>query len=138
VHLTELPLGKRLASSDRLATEIATLLRYRELALAALEPFRAAKHRSEDAEVVIRPAAGDREVLERRLAELPDLFIVSSVVVDENAAGDPEVEIRQAPGDRCQRCWRYYRSMAASNPELCERCAEAVTAATAAADVGAS
>jgi isoleucyl-tRNA synthetase len=138
VHLTELPLGKRLASSDRLATEIATLLRYRELALAALEPFRAEKHRSEDAEVVIRPAAGDREVLERRLAELPDLLIVSSVVIDENAAGDPEVEIRQAPGDRCQRCWRYYRSMAASNPELCERCAEAVIAATAAADVGAS
>jgi isoleucyl-tRNA synthetase len=127
VHLLDMPAGRRISERSSLAADYATLLRYRELVSGALEPFRAAKHRSEDARVTIRPAAADADLLSRRAAELPDLFIVSQVAIGAAAGGDPEIEIAEAIGDRCERCWRTYEVMS-TNPELCRRCADAVAA----------
>jgi isoleucyl-tRNA synthetase len=127
VHLLDMPRGRRIAERDELAGDYAVLMRYRELVSAALEPFRAAKHRSEDARVTIRPAADDAELLARRAGELADLFIVSAVELGEPASGEPEIEVAEASGERCERCWRYHEVMS-DNPELCRRCADAVAA----------
>ena len=127
VHLCDLPLGRQLDPADDLAALFARLLEYRERATRALEPFRAEGHRSTDAQVTIAPLAADRPLLAARLDLLADLFIVSKVVLAERDAaadGEGEVEVGQAPGRRCERCWRWFEQMATD--ELCRRCADAV------------
>ena len=122
VHLALLPDGARLDAAAPLAARWALLLGYRDHALKALEPFRAAKHHPLDAEVTVRPAAADRAVLEGHAAHLADLFGVSRVVLGTDAEGDePAVSVAQAPGHRCERCWKYTPSQ-----PLCARCQEAV------------
>jgi isoleucyl-tRNA synthetase len=130
VHMTLLPHGRRLAEGDPLVTVFEHLLAYRELVTKQLEPFRAEGHRSTDAQVVIAPAAADRAVLEPRLDLLAELFIVSRVVLaPRDAAGDePGIEVGQAPGTRCERCWRWYEEMSPEVADLCRRCADAVAA----------
>ena len=99
----------------------------------ALEGLRTQKEigQSLDAQVVItlsseNPLCG---VFRRRENELPELFIVSSVVLAQDAGLDPteiQISARHAPGVRCPRSWRWV-------PELVEverwgkvspRCAE--------------
>jgi isoleucyl-tRNA synthetase len=125
VHLCDLPLGRKLDPEDDLAAVFARLLEYRELATRALEPFRASGHRSTDAQVTIAPLAADRALLAARLDMLADLFIVSKVVLAERD-GAPNIEVGEAPGTRCERCWRWFEQMATG--ELCRRCADAVAA----------
>jgi isoleucyl-tRNA synthetase len=122
VHLARLPEGARVPEGDPLAQRFAVLLRYRERALKALEPFRAAKHHPLDARVTIRPLVADRHVLESYRDELADLFVVSSVVIDQSVDGDePQLAVEQAPGTRCARCWKF-----TPTSPLCGRCAQAV------------
>jgi isoleucyl-tRNA synthetase len=123
VHLCDLPLGRPMDPSQDLAALWARLLDHRERATRALEPFRAAGHRSTDAQVTIAPLEADRALLAGRLDLLADLFIVSKVVLAERA-GAPDVEVSEAPGTRCERCWRWYEQMAQG--DLCRRCADAV------------
>ena len=94
-----------------------------------MEPFRAEKHHPLDAEVTLRPAAADRALLERELGRLPDLFVVSRVLLGDDAAGEAEVSVRQAPGTRCDRCWKYTDAA----PPYCARCQPIVARLTAAA-----
>jgi isoleucyl-tRNA synthetase len=130
VHLADLPQGKRLAEADPLAVVFERMLEYRELATRALEPFRAEQHRSTDAAVTIRPRPADRAILAPRLSLLADLFIVSRVTLAaDDADKEPALEVAQAPGRRCQRCWKWYEQMASE--ALCVRCDGAVTAAPA-------
>ena len=120
------PEGKALPEEDPLAKKWETLLGYRKIALKALEPFRAEKHASLDAEIVLAPSAEDREVLGQAAALLPDLFVVSKVTIGLPADGEPRAEARQAPGNRCDRCWKY-----TDTPEtLCQRCAAVVKGKT--------
>jgi isoleucyl-tRNA synthetase len=129
VHLATLPEGRALAEDDPLAQTWARLLAYREAVTRALEPFRAQKNRSLDARVTIHPLPADRALLAGRTGELADLFIVSAVVLGDDAAGDePGVEIERHPGTRCARCWKWFDEMSANTPDLCPRCADAVAA----------
>ncbi len=122
VHLARMPDGATLVDDDPLAQRFTVLMRYRELALRALEPFRAAKHHPLDAQVTIRPLVTDRAVLESARGHLADFFVVSSVVIDQSVDGEePQVSVEQAPGHRCERCWKY-----TPDSPLCARCAEAV------------
>jgi isoleucyl-tRNA synthetase len=105
VHLQVLPRGAFLPEGY-MDERWGTLLAYRERALKALEAFRAQKHHPLDARVTIRPAAADRAVLAAALAELPDLFGVSVVDLGDDAP-EPEILVDQAPGRRCERCWKY-------------------------------
>jgi isoleucyl-tRNA synthetase len=137
VHLSDLPAGRRFEPDDSLASTFARLLGYRERVTRQLEPFRAAGHRSIDAQVVIEPAAGDRALLEPRLGLLAELFIVSRVGLakgDAPAGREPAIEVGPAPGTRCERCWRWYEVMSARTPDLCPRCDEAVAAVRGAGD----
>ncbi len=129
VHLAELPGGRRLADTDELAVLWELLLRYRDAATKKLEAFRAEKHRSEDAQVTIRPVRSDRERLVGREEQIAQLFLVSKVVIGDASAGDqPEIDVAQAPGARCERCWKWYEAMAPGSDDLCVRCQGAVNA----------
>jgi isoleucyl-tRNA synthetase len=122
VHLALMPSGAPLDAADPMAVKWATLLRYRDGALKALEPFRAAKHKAIDAQVTIRPLASERTVLESYADGLAELFGVSKVVLDRSVDGDePHFAVEQAPGFPCARCWRY-----TPDSPLCARCAAVV------------
>ena len=95
----------------------------------SLEALRAAKEigQSLEAEIKIVSTNGDpiSDVLERRKDQLPEIFIVSSVIV-EFSGEKLSVSARHASGFRCPRSWRWV-------PELVEveewgqvspRCAE--------------
>ena len=123
VHLALMPSGVPLDPADPMAARWTTLLHYRARVLAALEPFRAAKHAPLDAQVTLRPVAAERAVLESYQDGLPELFGVSMVTLDRSVDGEePMVAVEQAPGTRCQRCWRY----TFEGPPLCNRCASVV------------
>jgi isoleucyl-tRNA synthetase len=74
-------------------------------------------------------AAGDDLALLRAQADfLPEWFIVSQVDLSEGT-GDLVVRVDPARGEKCARCWQFSeaRGEAAEHPELCPRCARAVT-----------
>ncbi len=83
-----------------------------------------------DAEVEIRgtPADDTFAILSKREAELPELFIVSSVVLVDDPDGGLEVEARHAPGVRCPRSWRWVPELvsAGSWGEVSPRCVQAL------------
>lgn len=123
VHVLLLPEGAPYDEGSALARRFGTLLGYRDRALKALEPFRAAKHHPLAARVTVRPLALDRPLLAESLADLPDLCGVSVVGLAANAEGaEPEVTVDEAPGRKCERCWKYTEMSSA----LCDRCTTVV------------
>jgi isoleucyl-tRNA synthetase len=118
VHLAEFPEGKRAGESELVAAFTA-LKKIRDDVNKALEPFRAAKHKSTDAQVTVPTS----EHLVAHRGELEDLFIVSGVTL-----GGTEIVVSEHPGPRCERCWRHYDSLAADPNDVCRRCADALRA----------
>lgn len=103
------------------------LLDLRTLVQSRLEPFRAQKHASLDACVTLRLPEAERAAAEWLSAEaLAELCIVSQVVIEASDAADALVA--EAPGDKCERCWKILADVS-PNPSgalLCTRCAAAV------------
>jgi isoleucyl-tRNA synthetase len=122
VHLAVWPAGDAKAA-DPVWDE---LLALRAEVNKQLEPFRAQKHKSTDAVVAIKlPADRLRAVGELR-GELAELFVVSAVELAEGAA--LEVAVREHAGAQCQRCFRWYDTLAPSPDDACFRCAGALAA----------
>jgi isoleucyl-tRNA synthetase len=125
VHLATYPEVRPTGEADAaLVTDFGVLIAWRERVTKALEPFRAAKHKSVDARVTLRPPVADRAVLARYAGELADLFIVSAVEL--GAAGPDAVEVMEHAGPRCERCWKHFDKLAAEPSDVCERCAAAL------------
>ena len=134
VHLATYPTGTVLAADDALAADFVVLRQWRERVTKALEPFRAAKHKSIDAKVVLYAPAGDLAVLVRHQAELDDLFIVSMVTLEEAAVAT--VAVAEHGGLRCERCWKWFGALAKAPADVCPRCAEALAALPASTAIG--
>ncbi len=126
VHLATYPPGAPLADDDPLTTDFVVLRAWRERVTKAIEPFRAAKHKSSDARVTLRAPVADHAVLARHHAELADLFIVSAVELVADDAGT--VEVAANGGLRCERCWRWFGALATAPADVCVRCATALAA----------
>ncbi len=100
------------------------LIEVREQALKALEEARAGKKigHSLDAKVILK-AGKDAYVwltdYEKRLA---DLFIVSQTELLLVDGEDLTVEVTNAAGEKCQRCWIYYEDL--NDAGICPRCAK--------------
>jgi isoleucyl-tRNA synthetase len=108
------------------------LMALRERVLAEIEPLRKDKKigSSLQAKVILTSNVPDLEFLRRHERFLPMLFIVSEVELQPggSAAGPPQIEIARAGGVKCERCWRYVRTVA-TDPVwagLCERCQDAL------------
>jgi isoleucyl-tRNA synthetase len=126
VHLALFPEAR--AADAALEQDFAVLVAWRERVTAALEPFRAAKHKSVDAAVTVHAPAAEHAVLANYADELADLFIVSAVALaDAGGAQVHAVDVAEHPGPRCERCWKHYERLAAKPPDVCERCAEALS-----------
>ncbi len=130
VHLLEFapPVPRR--RDPGLESEWGVILAARQAVTLELEKLRASKAigSSLEAEVeVTAPDARSLEILERRAADLEEAFIVSSV----RLAGTGSawlVKAQRAPGEKCQRCWRY-RTDVGQDPEhpgLCAECRSAL------------
>ena len=105
----------------------------REQVLGQIEPLRKDKQigSSLQAKAVVSGTAAELSFLHPYLGDLPMIFIVSEVEL-RSAPTDTEaglrVAIERASGVKCDRCWRYVRSVS-SDPAwagLCERCQEAL------------
>ncbi len=112
VHLALLPAGAAADDSEGegIRTKMEGYLQLRSEVQAALEPFRALKKSSLDAQVTV-PDHADADP-----AWLADLFIVSSVTT-----GGESLTVSEASGHKCERCWKW-----TSDTPLCARCSSVV------------
>jgi isoleucyl-tRNA synthetase len=137
VHLSDWPVAPAAWTDDALAHDFAELLKVRAKVNETLEPLRQAGKlgKSLDAAVTLEVAGSDPldAILRRHEAFLPELFIVSHVILAETpAATAPVVAARPCAElgyTRCPRCWRWVPALqTAADHEVCPRCAEAITA----------
>jgi isoleucyl-tRNA synthetase len=107
----------------------------REEVLKALEPLRADKTISANLEAHVTLTASGKlgALLRKYAAQLPALFIISQVEVEESQAngaesGELKIRARRADGKKCERCWNYSTHVgeSADYPTLCERCVAAL------------
>jgi isoleucyl-tRNA synthetase len=135
VHIARFPeTAELLALADsEIVQRWGQLIAVRDLVLAEIEPLRKDKQigSSLQAKVVVAAPPPLLELLQRHAADLPMLFIVSSVVLRPSDSDQTQVTIERAGGVRCERCWRYVAAVS-TDPEwegLCERCQEALAEA---------
>jgi isoleucyl-tRNA synthetase len=98
----------------------------RERVLAQIEPLRKEKQigSSLQAKVVVSASSDELAFLQAHARYLPMLFIVSQVELKESVDGATTVTISRADGVKCERCWRYVKSVS-NDPAwagLCDRC----------------
>jgi len=141
VHLTTFPSPPEEYRNDKLAHRWEILLKVREKALKFLEMARADKMigNSLEAKVTIKsPEVLLRFLQTYPLSDLEDLMIVSRIellpldgdqdVPLESAGEKIEVIISNAAGNKCERCWKFSKTVGeerAANT-ICRRCAEVV------------
>jgi len=108
------------------------LLAVREQALKELEKARESKliGTSLEAKVTLKAPAAELAFFEARRAGLATLFIVSQVEVAKGEGPELVLEVAQAEGAKCERCWNYSTSVgrSAEHPTFCARCDAAVKA----------
>jgi isoleucyl-tRNA synthetase len=113
----------------------------REAILRPLESFRAAGHKSLEARVRVTPAAAERPHWQWSVAHLAELCVVSRVDLADTDAAATTIEVDEAAGPTCPRCWRRTGERAgecAADPDLCLRCAGVIASGTGAAGTGAT
>jgi isoleucyl-tRNA synthetase len=129
VHLAELPKagGER---DEELASRWEKLFGIRELVLRKLEDERVARTIGSSLEAALEiTASGETDaLLERYREDLRYFFIVSQVSLVKVDAGEINVKVRRADGQKCERCWNYSVRVgeSARYPTVCERCVEAL------------
>jgi isoleucyl-tRNA synthetase len=123
VHLALLPEPEEVASGLPAAklAEWDRLMEVRDVVLKALEEARQAKLIGTSLEARVR-LYGYKEFE----AQLPSVFIVSQVVLEE---GDElRAVIERADGVKCERCWKYSTAVGqdAEFPTVCDSCSAAL------------
>ncbi len=113
----------RLANWDR-------LMEVREAVLKTLETARQEKLIGAPLEARVRLRVNNDlyPLLHEYAGELPALFIVSQVALENGNLGEIGVDIERAEGLKCERCWKYRHEVgqSAEFPTLCAACQEAI------------
>jgi isoleucyl-tRNA synthetase len=135
VHLALLPEPKELIDgvTPRQRQRLANwdkLMMVRDPVLKWLEDARNNKIIGKSLEAKVLLTAGPElyPLLREYLTDLPALFIVSQVVLQEGNDNALAGSIQRADGDKCERCWKYTTEVGQSSefPTLCVACREAV------------
>ncbi len=122
-------------ATQQLLAEWQDLARVRDEVLKALETARAQKQIGSSLEAEVRLSVPESlyPAVQRHEKDLRYLFIVSNVQLEaapsENGSGGGiTVEIRRAPGEKCERCWNYSTQVGIDpkHPTVCERCSAAL------------
>jgi len=137
VHLADFPANPEARVDDTLDPHWDVLARVRRTVNEKLELERGLKRIGSPltAHVTLRLDDATRELLEKSAADLPMLFIVSGVTLQQAPAGQAlpvEVEVAPAGGVKCPRCWRFVPELVAvpkRDATWCPRCEEAVRVA---------
>jgi isoleucyl-tRNA synthetase len=103
----------------------------RDQVLKSLEVARQQKFIGAPLEARVHIAAdGDvYPLLAKYLSDLPAIFIVSQVDLENRAGDGMSVQIGRAEGTKCERCWKYRTDVGTvpDFPTICVPCAEAVS-----------
>ena len=114
---------KRAANWDR-------LMEVSEDVLKSLEEARKDKSIGAPLEARVRLTANGNvhPLLRQYASELPGLFIVSQVALDEKPGEKVSVRVERADGAKCERCWKYTTDIGSEPqfPTICAACADAV------------
>ncbi|HZT33709.1 MAG TPA: isoleucine--tRNA ligase [Bryobacteraceae bacterium] len=114
---------KRAANWDR-------LMEVRDRVLKSLETARQEKFIGAPLEARIHLSANGTlyPLLQEYAGELPGLFIVSQVKLDQSTEPEIGVQVERAAGAKCERCWKYTTDVGshAQLPTVCAACAAAV------------
>jgi isoleucyl-tRNA synthetase len=135
VHLSlvpepsELTQGISLQQRERLANWD-QLMPVRDQVLKSLEVAREEKRigKSLEARVVLTAGPDIYPLLHEYAGDLPAVFIVSQVQLEQGTGHGVSVEIRRAEGAKCERCWKFTLDVG-SDPEfptLCAACSDAI------------
>ena len=134
VHLADFPADLDQWRDDALVERWRQLIQIREGVNSALESQRQQKVIGTPLEARVRLTArnGVQTLLERYASDLPMLFIVSQVTVDERPTSDDTglaVSVERADGTKCVRCWRYVNDISTepAYAGICGRCVGAVS-----------
>ena len=102
----------------------------RDIVLKHLDTARNEKLIGAPLEARVRLAANGelRALLKQYAGELPGLFVVSQVEIEEAEEKELGVKVERAAGVKCERCWKYTLDVGsdASLPTICAACAGAV------------
>jgi isoleucyl-tRNA synthetase len=133
VHLASFPSVNEGFLDEDLAEKWERVLQVRDQVSKALEEARVAKTIGHplDAKVEIEAPLEILGLLKPLSGELRRVFIVSQVLLKENAAiRGLAVKVGRADGTKCERCWNYdiHVGKDKSHPSLCGRCIAAVGA----------
>jgi len=120
-----------------------TFLAMRELVMKALEEQRAAGVIRSPLEARVTLLVSDaslKQLVDTHAETLTEVFVVSGVRADANGTaaasgqagsvpGLTGVNVERAPGEKCQRCWKFLESVGshAAHPTICDRCARVVS-----------
>ena len=130
VHLQAWPELGAQYRDDAVCKKIDRLLEIRDVANERLEQLRQDKviGKSLEASLTLTAPEGgeDAAILREYLKILPELFIVSSVKVNEDKIETLAVEAGKAEGRRCARCWRVLTDL--DENDICPRCSAAMAA----------
>lgn len=140
VHLAGFPQLAAEWADPALETRYDQMLAVRGEVSKCLEQARTAKLIGSglEAKVLLAAAPGAlRELLQAECDELATLFIVSRAELAETLADGTASEalpglairVERADGEKCPRCWNYSTGIGsnATHPEICPRCARALT-----------
>jgi isoleucyl-tRNA synthetase len=136
VHLSAMPVMHRQYLNQDLERDWSGLLQIREEVAKSLEVARKEKRigHSLDAKVKLTVADKSRiNLLQKYQDQLPTIFIVSQVELEEKGKLPPEtvveVEVSPAAGKKCDRCWNYSTSVGQNtiHPTVCSRCAKVIS-----------
>ena len=113
----------RVANWDR-------LMPVRDHVLKSLETARQEKFIGAPLEARVRLTAnGDLyPLLDTYASELPGLFIVSQVALEQGTGGELSIKVEKADGAKCERCWKYLAEVGDDPdfPLLCGSCIDVV------------
>lgn len=130
VHLETFPEVDPSLRDEALEAKVGEWLQLRSVIYQqAIEPARQAKTvaKSLEAAVTVEMSSEQNSALGDSLAELEEFFIVSEL---KGSVG-PELKatVIRSGLKRCARCWRHQPTVGddAAHPDLCDRCAEAVS-----------
>lgn len=136
VHLAYFPEPAELsagitAQQREHATNWDKLMPVRDQVLKSLETARQEKFIGAPLEAAVILEADNElyPLLSRYAAQLPALFIVSQVEVQNSSNAPLAIRVGRARGDKCERCWKYTLDIGQNQdiPTICAACAAALS-----------
>jgi len=131
VHLELFPEPDAALRDSALEVQVEELLKLRGVIAQAIEPARQAKEIGNALEGAVTLQLADETLLaslQGRAEELEEFFILSDLTLTGGA--ETSARVVRTSRAKCARCWRHRESVGtnAAQLELCDRCAEVVTA----------